>query len=177
MSIRSELLLGFGLLILGIVWLGANILGVDIWTICWPAGLILFGIWLLIRPKLVKNGAQVSVLLFGDVRRSGIWNFSSQEIYMLIGDVDLDLSQAHIPPGETAVRVISFIGDIDLLVPSEVGVSINSYAFLTTSKFLKRKNDSFVIPLTLQSEGYLAAEGKIRLEAIGFINDIKIRQV
>ena len=96
---------------------------------------------------------------------------------MLIGDVDLDLTQAQVPPGETIVRVISFIGDIDLLVPSEVGVSINSYAFLTTSKFLKRKNDSFVIPQSLQSDGYLSAENQIRLEAFGFINDIKVRQV
>ena len=177
MSIRSELLFGFGLLTLGILWLGGNILGVDVWAVCWPAGLILLGIWLLVRPRLDYNGSQVSILLFGDVRRSGSWNVTSQEIYMLIGDVDLDLSQAQIPPGETIVRVISFIGDIDLLVPAQAGVSINSYAFLTTSKFLKRKVDSFVIPLSLQSETYLAAERKIRVEAFGFINDIKIRQV
>lgn len=177
MSIRSEILFGFGLLLLGILWLGGNILGVDIWAVCWPAGLILLGIWLLVRPKFARNGAQVSFLLFGDVRRSGNWDLTSQEIYMLIGDVDFDLSQAQVPPGETVVRVISFIGDIDLLVPADAGVSINSYAFLTTSKFLKRKNDTFVIPQSLQSDGYPSADRQIRLEAFGFINDIKIRQV
>jgi lia operon protein LiaF len=176
MAIRSELLIGFLLVILGILWLGGNILGVDISALCWPVGLILLGIWLLVRPLILKDGARMQFLLFGDVRRSGSWNLVNEEIWMGIGDVDLDLRKAQIPPGETVLRVISFIGDIDLLVPAEMGVSVNSYAFLTDSKILNRKKDSFVIPLEFQSEGYSSAQGKMRLEAFGFINDIKVMQ-
>jgi lia operon protein LiaF len=176
MAIRSELLIGSFLLILGIVWLGGNILGVDIGALCWPAGLILLGTWLLVRPRIMKDGAHVQFLLLGDVRRSGTWDLVNEEIWMGIGDVDLDLREAQIPPGETVLRVICFIGDIDLLVPAEMGVSVNSYAFLTDSKIQNRKRDSFVIPLEYQSEGYPTAQQKFRLEAFGFINDIKIIQ-
>ena len=176
MSIRSELLVGSILFILGIFWLVGNILGVDIGALCWPAGLILLGVWLLVRPRIMKDGARVQFLLFGDVRRSGSWNLANEEIWMAIGDVDLDLREAQIPPGQTVLRVISFIGDIDLLVPPEMGVSVNSYAFLTDSKILNRKRDSFVIPLEFQSEGYPSAQHKLRLESFGFINDIKILQ-
>jgi lia operon protein LiaF len=176
MAIRSELFIGSFLVILGIVWLGGNVLGVDIGALCWPAGLILLGTWLLVRPRIMKDGARVQFLLFGDVRRSGSWDLVNEEIWMGIGDVDLDLREAQIPPGEIVLRVISFIGDIDLLVPVEMGVSVNSYAFLTDSKIQNRKRDSFVIPLEFHSEGYSTAQQRLRLEAFGFINDIKVIQ-
>jgi lia operon protein LiaF len=177
MSNRSELLFGSLILILGILWLGGNILGLDIWTLCWPVGLILLGTWLLVRPLIQKDKASVQFLLFGDVHRSGSWDLINEEIWIGVGDVDLDLTEAQIPSGETVLRVINFVGDIDLLIPPELGVSVNSYAFLTDSKILNRKRDSFVIPMETQSEGYASAERKLRLEAFGFINDIKIQQI
>jgi lia operon protein LiaF len=177
MPIRFELLVGSVLLILGVVWLGGNILGVDLWSLCWPAGLILLGAWLLLRPRLVKDGGRSQILLFGDVRRTGVWDFTNEEIWMGIGDVDLDLTRANIPIGESILRVFSFISDIDLLVPEGTAVSLTSYAFISDSKFLDRKRDSFVLPVEVESEGYLAAGQKVRVEAFGFINDIKIKQV
>jgi predicted membrane protein len=176
MAIRSEFIIGSFLLCLGILWLGGNILGLDISALCFPAGLILLGTWLLVRPRIMKDGARVQFLIFGDVRRSGSWNLVNEEIWMGIGDVDLNLREAQIPPGETVLRVFSFISDIDLLVPPEMGVMVNSYAFLTDSKILNRKRDSFVIPIEFQSEGYPSEERKLRLEVFGFINDIKILQ-
>jgi lia operon protein LiaF len=177
MPIRFEILVGSVLLLLGVVWLGGNILGVDIWSLCWPAGLILLGAWLLLRPRMIKDGGRAQFLLFGDVRRSGTWDFTNEEIWMGIGDVDLDLTRAYIPSGENILRVFSFISDIDLLVPSGTGVSLTSYAFLTDSRFLDRKRDSFVLPVEAESEGYSTAGQKVRVEAFGFINDIKIKQV
>ncbi len=177
MPIRFELLVGSILLILGLIWLGGNILGVDVWSLCWPAALILLGVWILVRPRLTKDGGRAQVLLFGDVRRSGAWNFTNEEIWMGIGDVDLDLTRAYIPPGENILRVFSFISDIDLLVPAGTGVSLTSYAFVTDSRILDRKKDSFILPVEVESEGYSAAEQKVRVEAFGFINDIKIKQV
>lgn len=177
MNIRFELLVGSILLLLGLAWLGGNVLGIDIWSLCWPVALILVGLWLLVRPRMIKDGGRAQVLLFGDVRRKGSWNFTNEEIWMGIGDVDLDMSSASIPQGESILRVISFISDIDLLVPQGTGVSLTSYAFLTSYKFLERKRDSFVLPVEVESEGYAAAGQKIRVEAFGFINDIKIKQV
>jgi lia operon protein LiaF len=177
MPIRFEILVGSILLILGVIWLGGNILGIDIWSLCWPIGLILLGAWILLRPRLAKDGGQAQVQIFGDVRRVGDWNFQNEEIWMFIGNVNLDMTRAYIPPGENILRIFSFISDIDLLVPAGTGVSITSYAFVTDSKTLDRKRDSFVLPVDVESEGYSAAEHKVRVEAFGFINDIKIQQV
>jgi lia operon protein LiaF len=177
MPIRFELLVGSILLIFGVIWLGGNILGIDIWSLCWPIGLIVLGAWLLLRPRLAKDGGQAQVFLFGDVRRAGDWNFTNEEIWMGIGDVDLDLTRAYIPPGENILRVFSFISDIDLLVPSGTGVSLTSYAFVTESKLIERKRDSFILPVEIESEGYTSAAQKVRVEAFGFINDIKIKQI
>jgi lia operon protein LiaF len=177
MSIRSEFLIGATLLILGILWLGGNILGVDVWTLCIPAGLILLGTWLLVRPRILKDSGGFQFRIFGDIHRSGNWTLENEEIWIGIGDVDLNLTQAHIPAGETTVRVIRFIGDVDLLAPPDVGISIASYSFLTSSKIMKRKRDSFVIPFEYQSEGYPSAERKLHLAVFGFINEIKVRQI
>lgn len=177
MPIRFELLIGALLVMLGVAWLGGSILGIDFWALCWPAGLILLGVWILVRPRLVKDGGRAQFLLFGDVRRRGDWTLTNEEIWMGIGDVDLDLTRAYIPAGESTLRVFSFISDIDLLIPPGVGVSLTSYAFVTDSKILNQKRDSFVLPVEVESEGYSSAQQKIRVEAFGFINDIKAKQI
>ena len=177
MPIRFEFLVGTLLVLLGIAWLGGSILGIDIWSLCWPAGLILLGVWILARPRLLKDGGRAQFLLFGDVRRRGEWSLTNEEIWMGIGDVDLDLTQAYIPPGESTLRVFAFISDIDLLLPPGTGISLTSYAFVTDSKILNQKRDSFVLPIEVESEGYSVAQQKIRVEVFGFINDIKARQI
>ena len=113
--------------------------------LCLPAILIVVGIYIIARPALVGSNTPWHVSLFGPVRRGSDWPGKDEEIWLFIGDVRLDLSQAQIPAGETQVRILSFIGDVRLRVPAGVGVSIDSTALVATVRAFGQKQESFVM--------------------------------
>ena len=51
MQNRNQALLGVIILLLGLGFLLANFLKISFWSICFPAGLILLGILLVMRPS------------------------------------------------------------------------------------------------------------------------------
>ena len=174
---RGPLFIDSLLVVFGIVLLLGNLFQINVWKLCWPTGLILVGVWLLLRPRFALPGTFVNIRFIADDKRYGTWQVGNEEIWSFIGDVRLDMTQANIPPGETTYQMYGFIGDLDILVPKDVGFSISSTAFLTSARINGRKSDSFLVPATYASENYASVERKIRLESYFFIADVDARQV
>ena len=176
MQNRGQIIIGAAVILLGLLLLIGNLLDVDIGALCWPAGLILLGIWFLVRPQLVGPDTALRMRIFGPIRRVGVWQVTEQELWLFVGDVILDLAQAQVPVGETPIRVFAFVGNIRLYAPEDVGVAVSSIAFVTDARMLGQKRERFLAPAELVSDGYEAAERKVRLEAMGFVNDIRVRR-
>jgi predicted membrane protein len=172
---QGRIFVGILVIVFGLMLLLGNLFHVDMGQFCWPVGLILLGIWLLLRPALAGQKTALRYSLFGPVRREGTWQVSEQEIWLFLGDIRLDFTQAEIPPGETEIRIFTFIGDVKVLVPEGLGVSVSSTAFISSAKVLDRKRDSFVAPVEVTTEGYETAERKVRLETLCFISDVKVK--
>lgn len=176
MQSRGQLLIGFFLILFGGFALLGAVTNIDIGDLFWPSMLIVLGVWFLVRPRIVKDGSEAHIQLLGDVLRSGKWDVISQEFWIGIADIDLDLTQAEIPAGVTTFRIVGFIGDIDLTVPKDIGVAVEAMGMVSTIRFLDRKGDYFLTPVHLTSDGYEAAERKVVLETTAFIGDLKVRQ-
>lgn len=177
---RNQTQLFFGLLVIliGVLFLVGNLFDISIGAFCWPIGLILVGLWLIMRPRMAGPNTGTNFLFLGDAERSGQWTVTDEEFYTFIGDMDMDFTKADIPVGETQLRFYGFINDIDVFVPADVGVAVQSSAFVTSFKAVgEGDEDSFLMPLNWQSDNYKLAERKIRLEAGHFIADIKVRQI
>jgi hypothetical protein len=170
------MVVGGGLVLLGVVSLVSTLTGFDFGAICWPAGLIVVGVWLLVRPRWVRGGAVVEVKLLGDVVKRGAWQVNNTEYWLGIADVDLDLTQADIPPGETRLTFYGFIGDIDVFAPSSVAFQVTSQSFITSGKLPGGKEEAILAPVTYASPGYDQAERKLRIEAAMFLADVAVRQ-
>jgi len=174
---RGQYHIGIVLIIIGLLFLIGRMLDVNVWSVIWPLGLIGLGAWLLLRQKHVGSETSVSQRFLGDIHREGAWHVTDEEIRIFIGDVDLDMAQADISTGETNIRIFGFIGDVDILVPKSVGVSISSTGFITDAKVLGQKEEKFLTPLRITSNGYEKAKTKIRLETTFFIGDLTVKQV
>jgi hypothetical protein len=173
---RGQLIIGAALVLLGIAFFIGTIFQINVWAICFPVGLILIGVWLVARPNLGGDKSIGSeVVLIGDVRRRGNWVVRSQEFWLGIGDVDLDFASAEIPTGETRIMFYSFVSDIKIYIPKDVGVSIYIYGFFNEADLLNQKQESFLSPVEVTSSNYAAAERRLRFEMTGFINEIKVR--
>jgi len=86
------------------------------------------------------------------------------------------MTRAEVPEGETEIRVFGFVGDVDLLVPEGVGITVSSTAFVTDARVLGQKRESIVVPFHQASDDYETAERKIRLEVTSFVADIKVKR-
>jgi len=174
---RNSGVLFFGglLILIGVMILAGSIFDVNMWNFFWPILLILLGLWILVRPRWVGPKGPVEFLFFNNLRRKGVWQVKNEEIWSFLGDVFLDLTGAEIPAGETIYRIYGFIGNVDLIVPQGVGVSVSSAALINEVKILGRKQSSILFPLDMASEDYETAERKIRLDVAFFISDVKIK--
>jgi predicted membrane protein len=173
---RSQVVIGGAIVFVGLVLLFGAVFHIDAGKLCLPAILIVVGIYIIARPALAGSATPWHVSPFGPVRRSSDWHGKDEDIWLFIGDVRLDLAQAQIPVGETQVRILSFIGNVRLRVPPGVGVSIDSTALVATVRAFGQKQESFIIPAHLASEGYEAAERRIRLELFSFISEARVEQ-
>jgi hypothetical protein len=172
-AVMGTVLIGLGVIFLINIWLRINV-----WGFFWPGLLIVLGVAILVRSRATPAGMRSEFVLLSDIDRAGDWPVTHEETWIGIGDIDLDFARANVPVGETTIGLRGFIGDVEVIVPCSVGLSIIASGFLTNVKQAGHKEQPvFLRPYHYQSEGYEAAERKIRLETSFFIHDLKLRQV
>lgn len=165
------------IIIFGVLLLLGNLFDVNLGAYCFPVGLILLGLFVLLRPKTVDPGTKSHTVLIGEFNRTGPGELTAEEYWSFIIDATYDLTKYDIPPGETLIRGFSFIGDIEVFVPVDVGLAIEASSFVTTLKLDgEKEQESFLSPLNWQSDGYKLAERRVRFDVTQFIGDIKVRR-
>ena len=167
---------GLSLVIGGGLLLAGNLFNFNAWLFCWPVGLIVLGVWFILRPATSLPGGVGTFRLIGEFHRSGPWKVVNEEMGQFIGDIHLDMTQAEIAPGETHLRINGFVGDIHLAVPAGVGVSLSEAAFISDIDFFGQHRDFIFTPVQLSTPQYTSAERRLRLEVNFFIADLSIRQ-
>ncbi len=174
MTKRGQIILGSALLVLGIFALIGAVFHIDWGLLCWPAFLILLGVWLLFRPRFETTGTHL--LLIGDVRRNGIWQVTDETFWIGIGDVRLDFSQAEVPLGETVIQINGIIGGVRVSTPPSLALAVSASGFIVNSTVFDNHRDQFLTPVEARTPGYETAERRVRLESVYFIQDLKVRQ-
>ena len=174
---RGQFILGGLVLFIGLVSLLSAIFDIDFWAFCWPVGLILLGIWLLVRPRYASLDSNVIIRPLGDVHYYGERLLTNRDIWVFVGDIDLDLTHTDISVGETTIRVYGFVGEVKLRARRDVGISVSSTSFVTDGNLWGEKRDHFLAPVRRMSEGYQMAERRVQLEVIFFVVDLRVDQV
>ncbi len=171
---QAQIIFGGIFIFIGALALLSNLFNVDFGNFFLPAILIFIGVLIIFRPRSLSAGTGFGLRFLGDVIRRGDWKVSSEEMWFFLGSLKMDMSQAEIPPGETSYRVISFIGDVRLVVPENVGVSISSFSFITDARLLGERFGGFVSPVEWSTDGYEEAEKKIRIERVSFLGSLRV---
>jgi predicted membrane protein len=174
---NGQMIFGMIVIGLGVLLLLGNLFDFDIGAFFWPLLLIGAGVWLLVRPKMMSGETAVTQRLLGEIDRTGNWAVQNEEFQSFIADTTLDLTKADIPKGLTHFRFLNFVGDIELFVPEGVGVSISSSAFVSEISINGSKEESIFGGLHRQTENYDHAAKQIKVDASGFVNEIKVRVI
>ena len=190
-SKSSELFWGVLLITLGVVFLLAKLDIMDIgdfFRIFWPVILIAVGLRLILKRNAaaMASGSQENLTpsdaqtvkyskMFGDVKlRFESQDFNGGSSSTMIGEIALDLSQSNIKSGEKILRLSGVIGEISVLLPKTLKVSVKANVTIGDIKILDTTDDGFFINRTYQSEGYETAKKKLNISISQVIGDIEI---
>ncbi len=174
---QGMVFIAVAIILIGVVLLAGNLFNFNVWAICFPVGLIVLGLFVMLRPRTVGPGVESHTMLFGDFNRVGPGQLPAEEFWGFIVDGTYDLTKYDVPPGETVIRGFSFISDVEIFAPADLGLAISGYSFVTEFKLDGGEEETyFLSPFHWQSDGYKMAERQVRVELTQFIGDIKLRR-
>jgi lia operon protein LiaF len=174
---KGALIFGLALILLGLAILIGNLTGVDTSAICWPSALILVGLWMVLRPRMIEPSTALQQKILGDIKRRGDWEVRDEEMWLGIGDIELDLTEAQIPLGETKLRLFGFVNGIEIILPETAGAWVRATAFVTDADVFGREEDRFLSTYEARTADYDSAERKVQVEATYFVADLKVRRL
>ncbi len=192
-SKSGELFWGVLLITLGVVFLldKLDVMDVgDFFSTFWPVILIVIGFKLILnrnaggsaessKETLIQNDEQAVKYskVFGDVKlRLESQDFRGGSISTMLGEIDIDLSELNIKEGEQTLTLNGVIGEISVMLPKTLKVSVKANVTIGDIKILDTTDDGFFINRTYQSEGYETAKKKLYISVSQVIGDIEIRR-
>lgn len=116
----------------------------------------------------------------GDVHLgTDYWELRPMSISHFIGDTTLDLTKAQIPIGETRIYVSSFIGDVKVFVPNDLGVGIQvvSSCLIGDVKVLDQKRGGVFNQMSVETPSYADTDKRVVLVVSSFIGDVRVTKV
>lgn len=114
----------------------------------------------------------------GDVSfKQANWSVEPMELYNTIGDYFIDFSQAYIPEKETPFIVRGWIGDVKMIIPEDIPVSIQSFIKVGDIRIFDKRTDAINPSLTYQTPGYEEAVRKLKITVELKIGSVRIDKV
>ncbi len=187
----SELSWGFLLIALGVIFLLDKLDIIDFGDFIstfWPVILIAIGIKLVLNKNTDGSTESKETLtlseqtvkyskVFGDIKlHVDSQDFNGGSISTVLGEIDLDLAKSNIKAGEKILNLSGVIGEISVILPKTLKVSVKANVTVGDIKILDTKDDGFFINRTYQSEGYETAKQKLYISVSQVIGDIEIRR-
>jgi predicted membrane protein len=176
MDRRWVLWFGIIVVVIGVFLLAGEVFHFNGGAFLCPLFLVALGAWLIVRPRMHGSQGEVYTRILGDVVRSGNWQVTAEEIWLGIGDLHLDLTNAEIPEGETTLTVFGFVNDIKLTVPEGVGIGLHTSAFISDSKMYGEKETAIFMPLDRNSDDFNSCTRKVILRTNHFVLSVKVRR-
>lgn len=107
------------------------------------------------------------------------WELQSLNVSHFIGDIEIDLTRAHIPYGRTTIDVSVFIGDIKIYVPNDLQleVSVQASSLIGDLIVFENKESGLMRSLRQETPHYRDADKKLRINVNLFIGDARVKRV
>lgn len=125
------------------------------------------------EPKKTKRISKSS--LIGDINMGReMFHLEDLQLWNGIGDVDLDLTRAIIPEGESKILISGWIGDVDVIVPKDLPIWVEVQIRAGEIQLFGKNEGGLSREQTFKSVGYDEAEKKVRMIIDLKIGDIRV---
>jgi hypothetical protein len=174
MARETRIWLGSGVLLAGLAPLAARLAGPLVWRLAWPTLLVLAGLAALWRARSLPSARPITWRLLGDIERWGAWAVQDESLYVLIGDVSLDLTAALAPIGVSTITCYGLVGDIRVRAPQELTVAVEASALVGEVHVDGRHEKLLWRRVALLSPGTGEPEHRVVIKVVGLAADVHI---
>lgn len=96
-------------------------------------------------------------------------------IWSFIGEIHLDLTIAILDEKEVTIVLQGVVGDIDIIIPEDMGVDIHSNIFIGQTMIGAEKEEGLLNKLEWTSKNYEDSEYKVKLVVSYLVGDVNIK--
>lgn len=108
-----------------------------VWRIFWPLVVIALGLLLISGPA--RTGNIHWGVMSGLEEKSPGWKLATGSYIACMGSVELDLTRATIPPGQTVLDLTAFMGGVELRVPRDLPIEFDGTAIFGGVEMLRNE--------------------------------------
>lgn len=163
----------------------------DVWSWVWPILIIYIGLSFILNKthsmsirkdekdiNFEWNKGEKRKHLIGDLNIGNEpWQLEDMQIWMGVGDTDVNLSKAIIPEGETVLEVSGWIGDITILVPQDMDIKANVDLRLGEVTLFSHQQSGSGRYLSYKSVDYETAKKRVNLRVSLAIGEVTVKWV
>lgn len=175
----GQLVTAIILIIAGVLFLGRNLGIIDqelirhFWRMLIPVIIIFIGISLL-RGK-AAGGSRLAIMGGIEEGRSP-WKLESSSYLAFMGGVDLDITTAEIPEGETVLDLTAVMGGIDVKIPSDLPVVYEGSAVLGGVTFLDQDDGGVIASRKVEHNVRSGDIRLLRIQARAILGGIDVKE-
>lgn len=160
-----------------LIGLGLLFLSLSHISILFAIILISFGYYLIRSNQLQKDPSykQRHNILESIRWNREPWVLNNMSVWSIVGEVNLDLSLAIIEQPETTLVFQGIVGDIDIIVPDDVGVRIESTILIGETKIGLEQQDGLVTRMNWQSMNYNTADQRVIITLSYVVGDVHVK--
>jgi lia operon protein LiaF len=103
------------------------------------------------------------------------WILKDSSIWYIIGETNIDLSLAILEKKETTLILQGVIGDIDIIVPEDIGISVNASVIFGQIDAANYKEAGVMNKLMWQTPNYESCSHRVKLMISYIVGDIDIK--
>lgn len=138
--------------------------------------LIALGILAILAEARARRVRRRLSQTFGHIRSADGWSVEDGVLRTVFGDIDLDLREANLPVGETALTLLCWVGAIRLRVPHGVGLEVEAQSFIGTVDVLGRREEGLVRDILVRTDHYDAQERRLHVRISTVIGELEVIQ-
>jgi lia operon protein LiaF len=105
------------------------------------------------------------------------WVLKNTAIWFLAGEARLDLSLAMVEAGETTVDIQGVAGDVDIIIPDDLGIELDCTVLLGQINGFARKETGLMNRMVWRSPNYDTNDQKVKLRLSFVVADIDIKMI
>ncbi len=167
---------------IGVIFLGRNLGLFEVDTtlflnLLWPLVLILIGINLLRgRPHSGGKGGRFAFMGGTNVGGDEPWKLGSGSYFALMGGIEIDLTRAEVPEGETILDLTAVMGGIEVKIPVGLAVTYDGSAVLGGVTFIDQEDGGIIAGRRVEHNQPDSADRKVRIQARAIMGGVEIKE-